>query len=77
MKSVERLLFLGNIEEHRLRRYIGDTLLATVLALGVTRIVGRSTPLSYDFQYIIPLSFDRTWVSRAHVDFTLLSLPLL
>ena len=39
MKSVERLLFLGNIEEHRLRRYIGDTLLATVLALGVTRII--------------------------------------
>jgi two-component system sensor histidine kinase KdpD len=39
MKSVERLLFLGNIEEHRQRRYIGDTLLATVLALGVTRTI--------------------------------------
>ena len=36
MKSIEHILFLGNIEQQRQKRYIGDTLIATVLALGVT-----------------------------------------
>jgi len=39
MKSIEHILFLGNIEEQRQKRYIGDTLLATVLALGVTEVI--------------------------------------
>ena len=39
MKSIEHILFLGNIEEQRQKRYIGDTLLAAVLALGVTGVI--------------------------------------